>query len=52
MRALGLAERVGGTELDLMRWVRGEVTGEALQRARRALVALCDATFLERTREE
>lgn len=51
MKSLGLDE-VLGTEMDMNRWVAEGFKGERLMAQRRKLVALLDARFLTKTREE
>ena len=52
MKALGIYEKVNNSNLDLKRWTKGEIKGDALMEARIDLIALCDKSFLKHTREE
>lgn len=52
MRALGIFDMVNNSKIDLKRWVKGEVKGDELKKARIDLIALCDKSFLKHTREE
>ena len=42
MKALGIYEKVNNSNLDLKRWTKGEIKGDALMEARIDLIALCD----------